>query len=96
MAGSQPRFSRASGARHGADDALAEGTECRTRARVPEPYRLADKETELQTINQLSRMYSSDGIMTPEGPATVRTGLSVSVEKIRNANIDLAHTYTKG
>jgi hypothetical protein len=39
-------------------------------------------------------MLSEDGRLTPESAAIVKKVLSVSLEKVRSANIDLSKTYT--
>ena len=39
-------------------------------------------------------MFSTDGVMTPDGAAAVRVLLAESMEKVRTATIDLSKTYT--
>ena len=37
---------------------------------------------------------SPDGVMAADGPEAVKKVLSVSLEKVRAANVDTASTYT--
>ena len=39
-------------------------------------------------------MYSPDGIMSAEGAEAVKKVLSLSLEKVRAANVDTAQTFT--
>ena len=39
-------------------------------------------------------MYSQDGIMDAEGAEAARTLLAQSMDKVRDAKIDLSKTYT--
>jgi NitT/TauT family transport system substrate-binding protein len=64
------------------------------RQRMPPDFRTEDMEADLDGLKTLQGMLSLDGKLTPESAETVRRVLSVSVDKIRNATIDLSKTYT--
>lgn len=57
-------------------------------------FRSADAATDVESLRYLQGMLSPDGRMTPESAAAVRKVLSISLEDVRNANIDLSKTYT--
>lgn len=62
--------------------------------KVPPSNRLDDREAELAAIRLAKPMYSVDGQMTADQAETVRRVLSLSLEKVRAAQIDLSATYT--
>jgi NitT/TauT family transport system substrate-binding protein len=64
------------------------------RTRMPAQFRTDDAAADLEGLQSLKAMLSEDGRLTPESAAVVRKVLSVSLEKVRSANIDLAKTYT--
>jgi NitT/TauT family transport system substrate-binding protein len=64
------------------------------RARMPAQFRTDDAAADLEGLQSLKAMLSEDGRLTPESAAIVKKVLSVSLEKVRSANIDLAKTYT--
>jgi NitT/TauT family transport system substrate-binding protein len=64
------------------------------RARMPAQFRTDDAAADLEGLQSLKAMLSEDGRFTPEPVAIVRKVLSVSIEKVRSANIDLGKTYT--
>jgi NitT/TauT family transport system substrate-binding protein len=61
---------------------------------IPHQYRTPDKQADLETINTLRKMYSSDGIMTQAGAAAVQDMLWASIDKVKTANVNLRETYT--
>jgi sulfonate transport system substrate-binding protein len=64
------------------------------RERMPAQFRTDDAAADLEGLQSLKAMLSEDGRLTPESAAIVKKVLSVSLEKVRTANIDLAKTYT--
>jgi NitT/TauT family transport system substrate-binding protein len=64
------------------------------RARMPAQFRTEDASTDNEGLQSLKAMLSEDGRLTPESAAMVKKVLSVSLEKVRSADIDLAKTYT--
>ncbi|HML18334.1 MAG TPA: ABC transporter substrate-binding protein [Bryobacteraceae bacterium] len=64
------------------------------RDRMGAQFRSDDVATDLAGLRYLQAMLSPDGRMTPESAAAVRKVLSISLEDVRNANIDLDRTYT--
>jgi NitT/TauT family transport system substrate-binding protein len=64
------------------------------RARMPAQFRTDDAAADLEGLQSLKAMLSEDGRLTPESAAIVKKVLSVSLEKVRSANIDLSKTYT--
>jgi NitT/TauT family transport system substrate-binding protein len=63
-------------------------------ARVPAEFRVGDPAAEIAAIKLAIPMYSSDGRIRPESAEAVRQVLAGSLERVRNARIDLSHTYT--
>jgi NitT/TauT family transport system substrate-binding protein len=57
-------------------------------------FRSADASNDVEGLRYMQAMLSPDGRMTPESAAAVRKVLSVSLEDVRTANIDLDKTYT--
>jgi len=64
------------------------------RARMPAQFRTENAAADLEGLQSLKTMLSEDGRITPESAAIVKKVLSVSLEKVRSADIDLAKTYT--
>jgi NitT/TauT family transport system substrate-binding protein len=64
------------------------------RAKMPESFRTQDAAADIEGLQSLKAMLSEDGRFTPESAEAVKRVLSVSLEKVRSANIDLAKTYT--
>jgi NitT/TauT family transport system substrate-binding protein len=54
----------------------------------------ADKASFLQSLGESRDMYSPDGLMPDDGPATVLRVLSVVDRQVRGKTIDLSKTYT--
>jgi len=70
---------------HSAEDILA---------RVPAEFHAGDSAAELAAIRLAKPMYSLDGRIRPESAEAVRRVLAGSLERVRNAQIDLSRTYT--
>jgi NitT/TauT family transport system substrate-binding protein len=64
------------------------------RERMPAQFRTDDASNDIAGLQSLKAMLSEDGRLTPESAAMVRKVLSVSLEKVRSADIDLSKTYT--
>ena len=64
------------------------------RARMPAAFRTEDAATDIEGLNSLKAMLSADGSISAESAEAVRRVLSVSLEKVRAAKIDLSKTYT--
>jgi NitT/TauT family transport system substrate-binding protein len=64
------------------------------RAKMPAQFRTDDQATDIEGLQSLKAMLSPDGRLSPESAEIVKKVLSVSLEKVRSANIDLAKTYT--
>jgi NitT/TauT family transport system substrate-binding protein len=62
--------------------------------KMPASYRGDDPSIYLDALKHSMPMYSPDGKISPEGAAAVKNVLSQSMEKVRNAKIDLEKTYT--
>lgn len=62
--------------------------------KMPEAHRGADRAIYLEALAKAIPMYSPDGIMTLQGAEAVKKVLSLSIEKIRDANVDVSKTYT--
>jgi len=63
-------------------------------ARVPAEFRVGDTAAELGAIRLAKTMYSTDGRIKPESVEAVRRVLAESLERVRDAKIDLSRTYT--
>lgn len=64
------------------------------RDRMGAEFRSADAATDLEGLGYVQAMLSPDGRIEPESVAVARKVVSISVEEVRNANIDLDKTYT--
>lgn len=63
-------------------------------AKTPKSLRGEDDALYVEALGASMPMFSTDGRMTADGAAAVRTLLAGSMEKVRNATIDLSATYT--
>jgi NitT/TauT family transport system substrate-binding protein len=63
-------------------------------ARVPAEFRVGDPAAEIAAIRLAKPMYSIDGRIKPESPEAVRKVLAGSLERVRNAQVDLSRTYS--
>ena len=61
---------------------------------TPKALRGEDDALFVEALNNSMPMFSTDGAMTEDGAAAVRALLAGSMEKVRNATIDLSRTYT--
>jgi NitT/TauT family transport system substrate-binding protein len=64
------------------------------RERMPAPFRTEDAAADVEGLRAMQAMLSPDGRLTLESASMVKKLLSVSLESVRNANIDLEKTYT--
>jgi NitT/TauT family transport system substrate-binding protein len=62
--------------------------------RAPKEFRGDDDALYVEAIKNSMPMFSPDGVMDADGAQAVRTLLAGSMEKVRNASIDLSKTYT--
>jgi NitT/TauT family transport system substrate-binding protein len=62
--------------------------------RTPVSFRGDDRTLYVDALKGSMSMFSPDGRMTAEGAEAVRKILAASVDKVRNATIDLSKTYT--
>jgi NitT/TauT family transport system substrate-binding protein len=70
---------------HSAEDILAQ---------VPAEFRVGDPAAELAAIRLAKPMYSIDGRISAESAEAVRKVLAGSLDRVRDAKIDLAKTYS--
>ncbi len=63
-------------------------------AQVPAEFRVGDSAAELAAIRLAKPLYSLNGRIDPESAETVRAVLAESLDRVRDAKIDLAKTYT--
>jgi NitT/TauT family transport system substrate-binding protein len=63
-------------------------------AKTPKSLRGEDDALYVEALESSREMFSTDGKMTLDGPAAVRTLLAGSMDKVRDATIDLSKTYT--
>ena len=63
-------------------------------AKTPAGFRGDDRTLYLDALKSSMPMFSPDGRMPADGAGAVRRLLAASIEKVRNANIDLTKTYT--
>ena len=64
------------------------------RQRMPPEFRTEDEDADLEGLRAMQAMLSPDGKLTPESAAAVRKVLSVSLDSVRGASIELGKTYT--
>jgi NitT/TauT family transport system substrate-binding protein len=62
--------------------------------KTPPALRGEDEALYVDALKSSMPMFSTDGLMTADGAAAVRTLLAGSMEKVRDATIDLSKTYT--
>ena len=62
--------------------------------RTPATFRGEDAAVYTEALKGSLTMFSPDGVMPADGPEGVRRLLSESMEKVRQATIDLSRTYT--
>jgi NitT/TauT family transport system substrate-binding protein len=62
--------------------------------KAPKEFRGDDAALYVEAIKNSMPMFSPDGVMDADGAQAVRTLLAGSMEKVRNASIDLSRTYT--
>ena len=60
----------------------------------PESFRGADPAVYLEGTRNTLPTFSSDGVMEEQGAEAVLEVLSLSLEEVRNTDIDLTKTYT--
>jgi NitT/TauT family transport system substrate-binding protein len=63
-------------------------------ARMPKTFRGENDALYVEALKASMPMFSTDGMMSAEGAAAVRTLLAGSIDKVRTATIDISHTYT--
>jgi NitT/TauT family transport system substrate-binding protein len=63
-------------------------------AALPASLRTGDAEVDLEGMRLIKSRLSPDGLMPPDGAAAVHRALVLTQESLRNAQIDLAKTYT--
>jgi NitT/TauT family transport system substrate-binding protein len=62
--------------------------------KTPPDFRGEDRALYVDALRNTMGMFSPDGVMPDDGPKVVQALLSDSLEKVRNATIDLSKTYT--
>jgi NitT/TauT family transport system substrate-binding protein len=62
--------------------------------RTPKTFRGDDDGLYVEALTSSMPMFSPDGVMAADGAAVVRTLLAESMERVRNASIDVSKTYT--
>jgi len=62
--------------------------------KMPAAYRGEDAAVYVEALRNSMPMFSPDGIMSSEGAEAVKKVLSLSLEKVRKANVDTAQTFT--
>ncbi len=62
--------------------------------KTPKTFRGEDDRLYVEALKASMPMFSPDGLMTAEGAEVVRTLLAGSMERVRNATIDVSKTYT--
>lgn len=63
-------------------------------AQIPSEFRVGDSAAELEAIRLAKPLYSLDGRIDADSAQTVRTVLAESLDRIRDAKIDVAKTYS--
>jgi NitT/TauT family transport system substrate-binding protein len=64
------------------------------RDRLPAQFRTENQAVDIAGLEALKAMLSTDGKLSLDTVTAVRKVLSVSIESVRTANIDLAKTFT--
>ena len=62
--------------------------------KMPRTFRGEDDALYVEALKASMPMFSPDGVMAAEGAEVVRTLLAGSMDKVRNATIDVSKTYT--
>jgi NitT/TauT family transport system substrate-binding protein len=62
--------------------------------KTPADFRGEDRGLYVEALHNSMAMFSPDGVMSEDGPKAVHRLLAQSLEKVRNATIDLSKTYT--
>jgi NitT/TauT family transport system substrate-binding protein len=62
--------------------------------KMPAAYRGEDTALYVESLRNSMPMFSPDGVMRAEGAEAVKKVLSLSLNKVRSANIDTAQTFT--
>ena len=62
--------------------------------KMPAEFRGDDLETYVEAIEHTIPMFSPDGTMHDDGPGAVKEVLSLSLEEVRQADVDVQQTYT--
>jgi NitT/TauT family transport system substrate-binding protein len=62
--------------------------------KTPASFRGDDPALYVEAVKNSMAMFSPDGLMAADGAESVRKLLAESIEKVRNAKIDLSKTYT--
>jgi sulfonate transport system substrate-binding protein len=62
--------------------------------KLPPDFRGEDRALYVDALKNTMAMFSPDGVMADDGPKVVQMLLARSLEKVRNATIDLSKTYT--
>jgi NitT/TauT family transport system substrate-binding protein len=62
--------------------------------KTPQTMRGENDALYVEALKASMPMFSTDGLMPADGAAIVRTLLASSIEKVRNANVDVSKTYT--
>ena len=62
--------------------------------KMPPDFRGEDRALYVEALHNSMAMFSPDGVMSEDGPKAVHMLLAQSLEKVRNATIDLSKTYT--
>ncbi|MFG2205908.1 ABC transporter substrate-binding protein [Streptomyces sp. NPDC048638] len=63
-------------------------------AKMPSDYAQGGEKLYAQAIKDTLPMFTKDGVMPPDGPATVERVLKSFNPNLKNASVDLAKTYT--
>ena len=61
---------------------------------MPADYAQGDKKLYAAAIKSTLPMFTKDGVMPADGPATVEKVLKAFNPNIKNADVDLSKTYT--
>jgi NitT/TauT family transport system substrate-binding protein len=62
--------------------------------KMPAAYRGEDAAIYVEALRNAMPMFSPDGVMRADGAEAVKKVLSLSLEKVRAANVDTAQTFT--
>lgn len=66
------------------------------RGKLPEGFRSPDEAMDLKIIDWGRKKYNRDGAMPLGGPEAMKRHLDATIDKVREAKIDLAATWTNG